>query len=518
MDCYRFGEQSEMFIFYLFDTTSHHLLKREYKLSRPVVAHLMVDNYDEVFTGLKETERSNAMALIDETIDHWAQESGGILCHGERERYLLVFENRALTEFEKSRFDIMDRIRTMQTPSKLSPTLSIGVGADEASFAKAEEAARGALDMALSRGGDQAAVKHAGGYIFYGGRSAGGARRTRVKTRVIANALCEHLKSIDTMLIMGHAYGDMDCLGAAVGMARIAVQRGISAKIIVDEATDLTGRLLHDLKSDPSHADWFINRKEATEYLSPRTAVVVVDTHRADNTVAPEILKKAKTIYVIDHHRKGVDCIQEPQLLYQEPYASSTCEMVTELFPYMDVYTFPAVEANALMAGICLDTKNFTVRTNTCTFDASATLRKAGADTVTVKQYFQTDMETYRNKVRFVSAAEMYRKHFAVAHLEGDGHGNLKIAAAQAADEMLSIENAKASFTLFTDKNGTTNISGRSYGEVNVQLILEKFKNGGGHLTMAGAMAEHTDVAAAKEQLLEYIDEYLSQSLPQSGK
>ncbi len=513
MDCYQFGEHNEMFIFYLFDTTEHRLLEREYNLSRPVVAHLIVDNYDEVFTGMKESDRSNTMALIDEAIDQWAQASGGILCHSERERYLFVFENRALSEFEKTRFDIMDRIRSMQTPTKLCPTLSIGVGADTESFAKAEEAARGALDMALSRGGDQAAVKHVGGYTFYGGRNNAGARRTRVKTRVIANALSEHLKTVDTMLIMGHAYGDMDCLGAAVGMARIATQRGIEPKIIVDENTDLAGRLLHDLKSDPAHTHWFINRKEAADYLGKNTAVVVVDTHRADNTVAPEILKKAKTVYVIDHHRKGVDCIQEPQLLYQEPYASSTCEMVTELFHYMDVYTFPAIEANALMAGICLDTKNFTIRTNTCTFDASATLRKAGADTVTVKQYFQTDMETYRNKVKFVSAAELYRKHFAIAHLAGEGYGNLKIAAAQAADEMLSIDSAKATFTLFTDKNGNTNISGRSYGEVNVQLILEKFKNGGGHLTMAGALAEKTNVTEAKAQLKEFIDEYLAESV-----
>lgn len=514
MDCYRFGEHSEMFIFYLFDTTEHHLLQKEYHLSRPVVAHLIVDNYDEVFTGLKESERSATMALIDEDINDWAQTSGGILCHSERERYLFVFENRALSEFEKTRFDIMDKIRRVRTSGNLSPTLSIGVGADEESLTKGEEAARAALDMALSRGGDQAAVKHEGGFSFYGGRNNGGARRTRVKTRVIANALSEHLKTVDTMLIMGHSYGDMDCLGAAVGMARIALERAIKPKIIVDETTDLTGKMLHDLKSDPTHAAWFISRKEAGEYLGERTAVVVVDTHRAENTVAPEILKKAKRIFVIDHHRKGVDCIADPQLLYQEPYASSTCEMVTELFHYMDVYTFPAIEANALLAGIFLDTKNFTVRTNTCTFDASATLRKAGADTVTVKQYFQTDMETYRNKVRFVSAAEMYRKNFAIAHLSGDVHGNLKIAAAQAADEMLSIENAKASFTLFPDKNGNVAISGRSYGEVNVQLILEKFKNGGGHLTMAGALAEKTSVADAKEELMNFIDEYIAESSP----
>ncbi len=515
MDCYKFAEHSEMFIFYLFDTTAHRLLEREYTLSRPVVAHLMVDNYDEVFVGMKESERANAMALINEEIDAWAQSAGGILCHSERERYLVVFENRALTEFEHARFDIMDKIRAMQTPTKLSPTLSIGVGADTGSFAKGEEAARAALDMALSRGGDQAAVKHEGGYTFYGGRNNTGGRRTRVKTRVIANALSEHLKSVDSLLILGHAYGDMDCLGAAVGMARIAVQRGIEPKIVVDETTDLTGRLLEDLRSDPDHADWFVDRKTAGDYLGKKTAVVVVDTHRANNTVAPEILKKAHTVYVIDHHRKGVDYIKEPQLLYQEPYASSTCEMVTELFHFMEIYSFPAIEANALMAGICLDTKNFTIRTNTCTFEASATLRKAGADTVAVKQYFQTDMETYRNKGRFVSAAEIYRKHFAIAHLPGNGYGNLKIAAAQAADEMLSIEGTKASFTLFCDKNGNTALSGRSYGEVNVQLILEKFKNGGGHLTMAGALAEKTDVETAKKQLMNFIDEYLAEATGQ---
>ncbi len=518
MDSYRFNERNEMFIFYLFDTTDFYKLNQEYRLSRPVVAHLIVDNYDEVFTGMKESDRSACMALIDEEIDAWAQASGGILCHSERERYLFVFENRALAQFEKDRFDIMDRVRAIKTPSKLTPTISIGVGADAKSFAKGEETARAALDMALSRGGDQTAVKHSGGYFFYGGRNNGGARRTRVKTRVIANALSEHLKTVDTMLIMGHTYGDMDCLGAAVGMARIAIERAITPRIIIDESTDLTGNLLRSLMEDPAHAEWFITRKEASDYLNDRTAVVVVDTHRADNTVAPEILKKAKRIFVIDHHRKGVDCISEPQLIHQEPYASSTCEMVTELFHYMDVYSFPAIEANALLAGIFLDTKNFTVRTNTCTFDASAILRKAGADTVTVKQYFQTDMETYRNKVRFVSEAEMYRKHFAIAKLYGEAHGNLKIAAAQAADEMLSIENAKASFTLFSDKNGNVSISGRSYGEVNVQLILEKFSNGGGHLTMAGAFVAKTSLEDATKQLIGFIDEYLVESVPVQPK
>ena len=512
MDCYQFSETNELFIFYLFDTTEFYNLHREYELSRPVVAHLIVDNYDEVFLGMKESDRSAAMALIDETIDAWAQASGGILCHSERERYLFVFENRALTQFEKDRFDIMDRIRAIKTPGNLTPTLSIGVGADTNSFVKGEETARAALDMALSRGGDQAAVKHAGGYIFYGGRNNGGARRTRVKTRVIANALSEHLKTVNYMLIMGHLYGDMDCLGAAVGMGRIAKERAITPKIIIDESTDLTGPLLRSLKADPEHADWFITKKEAFDYLRDDTAVVLVDTHRADNAVAPEILKKAKQIFVFDHHRKGVDCIENPQLIYQEPYASSTCEMVTELFHYLDVYSFPAIEANALLAGIFLDTKNFTVRTNTCTFDASATLRKAGADTVTVKQYFQTDMDTYRNKVHFVSAAEMYRKNFAIAALQGDAHGNVKIAAAQAADEMLAIENAKASFTLFSDKGGNVNISGRSYGEINVQLILEKFKNGGGHLTMAGAFVAKTPLEDAKKQLLSFIDDYIVES------
>lgn len=511
-DCYKFSEHREMFIFYLFDTTDYYLLHKEHELSRPVVAHLIVDNYDEVFTGMKGSERSALMALVDETIDAWAQESGGILCHSERDRYLFVFENRALEEFEKSRFDIMDRIRAIKTQGHLPPTLSIGVGADATSFAKGEEAARAALDMALSRGGDQAAVKHAGGYFFYGGRNSGGERRTRVRTRVIANALSEHLKTVNTMLIMGHTYGDMDCMGAAVGMARIAKERAILPRIIIDESTDLTGPLLRALKDDPLHGDWFVNRKEALEYLDENTAVVMVDTHRPDSTVAPEILKKAKSVFIIDHHRKGVDCFKNPQLFYHEPYASSASEMVTELFQYMDVYELPPLEANALLAGIFLDTKNFTVRTNTCTFDASATLRKSGADTVTVKKYFQTDVETYRNKVRFVSNAEMYRKCFAIAYSDGEASGNLKIAAAQAADEMLSIENAKASFTLFADKGGNVSVSARSYGEINVQLIMEKFPSGGGHMTMAGAFAAKTSLEDATRMLKGFIDQYIAES------
>ena len=514
MDCYKFDNR-ELFIFYLFDVTDFRKLQTEYLLSRPAVAYLLVDNYDEVFTGMKESDRTSGMAAVDEVINAWATASGGILCHSERERYLFVFEQRALRDFVKNRFDVMDQVREIPTGSRLAPTLSIGVGTDADGFIKNEEAARAALDMALSRGGDQTVIKSAEGFEFFGARSRNGERRTRIKTRIIANALNEHLKSVRTLLIMGHSYGDLDCLGAAVGMARIAKERAITARIVVDEATDLTGNMLRDLREDKDHRDWFVDREEAEYYLGPDTAIVVVDTFNPNRTVAPELLKKCDKIIVIDHHRKGVDSIQDPLLSYLEPYASSACEMVTELFHYMDVFTFPEIEANALLAGIFLDTKNYTIRTNTCTFDASSTLRKAGANTVAVKQYFQTDMGTYRDKTRLVSRTEIYRKSFAIACWDGEPHGNLRIAAAQAADEMLNIENVRASFTLFTDKAGNTNISGRSYGAVNVQLILEKFENGGGHLTMAGAFVKNALAEEAKDQLLHFIDSYLEESNPE---
>lgn len=512
MDCYQFDSRGELFIHYLFDTTEHHRLQREFRMSKPIVAYLLLDNYDEVFTGMKESERTACMAKIDQEVNNWAQSSGGILCHSDRERYLFVFEARALVGFAKSRFDIMDRVRSIDTGTRLSPTLSIGIGMNGGGFAKNEEAARTALDMALSRGGDQTVIRSDRGFEFFGARGRSGERRTRVKTRVIANALSEHLKSVQTMLIMGHSFGDMDCLGAAVGMARIAAERAIEPKIIVDESTDLTGKLLQDLKEDREHRNWFISPREAEEYITPATTVVVVDTHKAANTVAPEVLKKTENIIIIDHHRKGVDCISDPLLSYQEPYASSASEMVTELFHYLDVLTIPESEANALLAGIFLDTKNFTLRTNTCTFEAASTLRKAGANTVKVKKYFQTDMATYRDKVNFISNAETYRKQFAVAVWDGDAHGNLKIAAAQAADEMLGIENVRASFTLFTDRNGNVNVSGRSYGEINVQVILEKFGNGGGHMTMAGAFIRGSTAEEEQRRLLKFIDEYLAES------
>ncbi len=510
MDCYKF-ESNEMYIFYFFDTTDHNQLIREYTLSKPIVAHLLIDNYDEVFTGLKESERIASSARIDEIINQWAQASNGILCHLERDRYLFIFENRNLANFISERFSILDRIREIKIAGKMYPTLSIGVGMDGGSFAKNEEAARISLDMALSRGGDQAVLKTLSGYEFFGGRSRGSEKRTRIKTRVIANALDEVLKQVRTAVIMGHQCSDLDSLGASVGMARLVLSRGIDAKIVVDRATDLSGRLLAQLETSDIHRPLLIDRQEAQSYAGPHTAVIVVDTHRANYTLAPELINDRAKIIIVDHHRKAVDCIENPTLIYHEPYASSTCEMVTELFHYMESSDLLPLEADALMAGIFLDTKNYTIRTNTCTFEASSYLRKIGANTVNVKRFFQTDMGTYKNKVQMIRTAETYRKIIAIALWEGEPAGNLKIAASQAADEMLNIADIQASFTLFADKNGNISISARSFGAVNVQLIMEKL-NGGGHQTMAGTQMKNVSLQEARRQLTAVIDEYFNES------
>ena len=430
----------------------------------------------------------------------------------EKDRYLFIFRNENLVSFTEKRFPILDTIRKLPMPeTSVSPTVSIGIGAQNCNFSQNEELARQALDMALSRGGDQVVVKTENDFEFFGGRTKGMEKRTKVKSRIAATALRDLLKDVDNVLIMGHKYSDFDSLGASVGLSRIAVAAGKKTGIIFDEKTSLAMPLYERLMKNQSIAERFVDAEKALIMAGPKCLVIVVDTHRAGYSIMPSVLEYAGKIMVVDHHRKSADYIENADFFYHEPYASSASEMVAEIMQYMNISRMPQIEAEAVLSGIYLDTKSFTLRTNPHTFEASSFLRRAGADTVNVKQLFQIDMQTYMCRAEMIKNASVYKKIIAVSVWNGDSFPYVRMAAAQAADELLNIENVLASFTLFRDKDGVVNISGRSFGAINVQLILEKLK-GGGHQTMAGAQLSGVTVDKAKDQLISAINAYLSEN------
>ncbi len=501
---------TELFVIYFFDRTDYAQLRKDYDASRPVVCYILIDNYDELFRNTKESDRSVALAKIDDEIGKWAQGSSGILKKIDSNRFVFVFESAHLDEFVSGKFEILDNVRELDLSTELPPTLSIGIGLERASLTDNERAAREALDMALSRGGDQAAISRNSGLEFYGGYTKLNDSRAKIKSRVTATRFDELLSEVDNVIIMGHKYADMDSLGSCIGMAAVARSRKKNTYIVLDEDTNLAESLFNTLRDKPKYSDMFITKEEALMKAGLDTMLVVTDTHRAIYTEMPELLEHAKEIVVIDHHRKSADFIQNATLFFHEPYASSACEMVTEIVEYIEGCSLTSVEADALLAGIYLDTKSFTVKTGTCTFDASSYLRSKGASTSNVKLMFQTDMPTYKARTEIIRNAEIYRDIFAISVCDFDIPGNAKIATSQAADEMLNIENVRASFTIYEMKDGSINISARSFGSVNVQLIMEKL-NGGGHQSMAGTQLKDVHIKEAYIKLTNAIDEYISE-------
>ncbi len=500
---------STMNILYFIDMTDFKNLQKRYNLERPIIVRILVDNYDELFQKAKETEKSSAIAQIDAVLSDWAAAVGGLMRKTEKDSYLLICRNADLSEFIDKRFDILDKVKALNISATAFPTISIGIGIDSDTPAGNEESALAALDMALSRGGDQAVIKTRSGFEFFGGVSKGVEKRTKVKARVVANSFNELLSKVDKVLVMGHQYSDFDSLGACIGIARIAISRGKQVGIVFDKDTSPAAPLYEQLtQSDPEMAEHFVDPENALIMDGPSTLVTVVDTHRSAYTTMPSLLKYAGKTAVIDHHRKSADYIENADVFFHEPYASSACEMVAELVQYMNISKLPAPEAEALLSGIYLDTRDFTLKTSIYTFEAAAYLRKAGANTVNVKKLFQTDMQTYRLRIQMVANAEIYKKITSIAVWPETADASIfKVISAQAADEMLKIEGVKASFTIFRDKSGCVNISGRSLGDVNVQIILEKL-NGGGHQTTAGAQIK-TTLDKALQMLRDSIDLYI---------
>lgn len=495
------GEGMDYALYFVEDTALKEI-SLKYKMSKAAVIFIAMDSIEEIYRSYKESEYAEITGGIERIMEKWFSEYSCLFRKLGSGRFLAIAEERKVREMTEARFNVLERVRAYTyNDNPVGVSLSIGVGRGE-TITEAESAARQALDMALGRGGDQAAVRASDGYRFFGGVSGGVEKRTRVRSRIIASAISEMISSSTNVLIMGHKFSDLDALGAAVGIQKIAESLGKNAKIVLSRKTTLAGALVRML-DEKKRADIFIAPESAELILERKTLLVIVDTLRPDFLESKALYEKAQTVVVIDHHRKTVDYIQNAVIFHHEPYASSASEMVTELSQYISAKPMIGpIEANALLSGIMLDTKNFVLRTGVRTFEAAAYLKSRGADTVAVKQLFSNSMETQQLRSEVISEARMYEDcAIAVADVQSE---NLRIIAAQAADELLSVSGVKSSFVLF--KTGeTVNISARSMGEMNVQIIMETL-GGGGHRTMAAAQIENSTVEEGIEKLKSAID------------
>lgn len=494
----------KIYMLYFSETTALKKLADQYLLTRPAVMLILVDNYEELLQTAKESEKSRLLGQIDVLLEEFISGTSGFIRKLERDRFIAVIEEQHLRQLMEERFQILDKARQLVTSSRYPVTLSIGVGHGGKNLAECEAWARQSVDMALGRGGDQAAIKSQDGFEFFGGISKGVEKRTKVKTRIIASALRELVETSDNVIVMGHRFGDLDSIGSAIALAAAVRQLGKHSVVCVSRARNLA-RCLIDMEEQAGVTDLFVEETTALEMMTLKTLVIITDTHNLALVESAQVYQNAKTVVVIDHHRKVVNFIDNAVIFYHEPFASSASEMVTELLQYLgDNIQVSKTEAEALLAGIMLDTKNFVLKTGVRTFEAAAFLRRMGADTVEVRQLFSSTMESYQRKARLVSAAEIY-KSCAIASSDFSSD-DLRVVAPQAADELLGISGVKASFVLY-EVGGMVNISARSMGQINVQVIMEQL-GGGGHLTMAGAQLEGIDLEKARQMLLDAVDKY----------
>ena len=492
---------------YFSDITRMRVLETEKRMSQPVVMIFVIDSYEELFGGSSESEAAKITVQIDKLLEDFISGTNGVLRKYNRERFWAVVEERYVRAMIDDRMKILDRAREIQVNDRMSVTLSIGVGRTAKTLSESEEFARQALDMALGRGGDQAAIKNENGFEFYGGVSKGVERHTKVKTRIIANSLIEAVEQADDVYIMGHRNSDFDAIGASVGLAGCIRRFGKNAYAVIDKQTTLSMQLYNYIY-EKEKAYLFINASEAKESFGENSLLIVVDTHNPAIVDVPELLERATKVVVIDHHRKMINYIDKASIFHHEPYASSASEMVTELLQYFgDAGKISSVQAEALLAGITLDTKNFTLRTGVRTFEAAAFLRKLGADTVNVKMLFANSVECYRQKSELVASASVYR-HCAIA-VANKVMQEMRVAAPQAADELLGVTDVKASFVIAKTSSDEIALNCRSLGGLNVQLIAETL-GGGGHQTMAGAQFRDMTVEEVVEALKNAIDKYYS--------
>ncbi len=473
----------------------------KYKRTRPSVILLVIDNYEDVLQNFKESEKAQVAASTETLLEEFMSRTTGVLRKLSHDKFIAVIEEQHLCEIINSKFKILDNARNITVGDRSNIiTLSIGVGRGASTLEESESFAKQALDMCLGRGGDQAAVKTENGFKFYGGVAKGVEKKSKAKSRIISNAVQEVIHNSSEVFIMGHRFADLDAVGSGTGLAGAIRMIGEEAYYVVDFEKNLSHSLVSSIQKE--YDDLIISPEEAEQRFSDNSLLIIVDTHNADLVESRKLYEMAGQKIVIDHHRKSVNFIDDAVIFYHEPYASSASEMVSEMIQYFkNVNLVPQVLAEALLAGITLDTKNFVMKTGVRTFEAAAYLRKCGADTIKVKGFFTSSIEDYRKRSELISDAEIIGScAIAVARMQSD---DIRIIAPQAADELLSIENVDASFVIYKTGN-VTNISARSLGILNVQVIMEKL-GGGGHQTMAAVQLENTSFDEAKKMLIEAI-------------
>lgn len=500
-------------LLYFFDVTEQTQIEKQYENERTVLAYIFLDNYDDVTQGLDDQTRSTMNSEVTSLLNQWAKQYDIFLKRISSERFIGVLNEHILSELETSKFSILDEIREKTSVHAISLTLSIGIGAAVSSLKELGDLAQSSLDLALGRGGDQVAIKQPNGKVkFYGGKTNPMEKRTRVRARVISHALKEIVSESSNVIIMGHKYPDMDSIGSAIGILKVAQANGKDGFVVID--SDQIGasvqRLIGEIKKYEELWSRLITPEEALEIAKDDTLLVIVDTHRPSFVIEERLVNKIENVVVIDHHRRGEEFIKDPLLVYMEPYASSTAELVTELLEYQPKrLKLNMIEATALLAGIIVDTKSFSLRTGSRTFDAASYLRAKGADTVLVQKFLKETADHYIKRARLIQHTSFYKEGIAIASLPDGGDEDYfdQVIIAQAADSLLSMSEVEASFAVARRDESTVCISARSLGEVNVQIIMEALE-GGGHLTNAATQLTDVSVEEALRRLKEAIDEY----------
>ena len=503
--------EEELMIVYISDISASEIVKSDCYKAMPVLMYIQIDNYHDVLKGLTDAERSAILAEVNRHLVDMTAGLGGYLKQFNDESYVAVISSEGLAKLTETRFEILDIVRSIHGGNKIPVTLSIGAATGQITIAELGQRSQAGLDLALGRGGDQAVVNSAGKLQFYGGKAKAVEKNTRVKARVVAQAIRELVHNSELVLVMGHSGEDYDSLGAALGVAKMVRHYGRRAHIVVSQPGVAVNKLEELLPDYEGYEDVFISPHQAAAMITGQTLLFVVDTHRPEMTAAPELLHRTERTVVIDHHRRSQDFIVNPLLVYLEPSASSTSELVTELIQYFDDnIDLTRLEASALYAGIIVDTKNFAVQTGVRTFEAASYLRRCGADPTLVRHLFRVDFSTIQSRAQILSNSEMLPGGVVLATCPAEAK-NAQIVAAQVADMLLTIEGVRVSLVLFPLEEGGTGVSARSQGDVNVQVLMEQL-GGGGHQTVAGAQLRQSGCAETRAKVMEIVNYYLQES------
>ena len=498
-----------MMTLYFLDNTEKLNLEQELKDKENCIGIITIDNYEEMVQMLPDEKKSLILAEIEKNIYDWTANIGGLLVKTDRKTYMYFFKQKELENLKENKFDILDKVKEIDTDETVSLTLSIAVSNEGETNSDKYKSAQTAMDIVLGRGGDQAVIRENEKYTFFGGRTLEVEKRTKVKARTVARALEQIILESKDVMIMGHINADIDCMGSSLGIYRLAKDLGKEAYIVNNTTGETISSFIEALKEEKEYNDVLLNKSEALNKISEETLLVVVDTHKKSYVEVPELLEKTNKIVIIDHHRRSPDFIENAILSFHEVYASSAAELVTEILQYVETkVNLTTLETEGLYAGIMMDTKNFTFKTGVRTFEAAAYLRKKGVDILRVKKWFQTNLENYNLIAEIVRNAEIVKESIAISIYEKEDK-NANLICAKAADELLTISDITASFVLGKQGDKIC-VSGRSIGDINVQLILEKL-GGGGHITVAGAQIEGMTIEEAKQELIAQINEYFSE-------